>query len=113
MGPTSRAVAAALALAFLALHLPYTPRSLEDVDSINFALGIRDFDVAEHQPHPPGYPVFILIAKAVNAVTNSEVLTLSLVGIVSGALLAFVLVALFRALATLKGRDLRPWSWRP
>ena len=77
MGPTSRAVAAALALAFLVLHLPYTPRSLEDVDSINFALGIRDFDVAEHQPHPPGYPVFILIAKAVNAVTNSEVLTLS------------------------------------
>ena len=31
--------------------------------------------------------MFILVAKAVNAVTNSEVLTLSLVGIVSGALL--------------------------
>src|SRR6187549_1411721 len=87
-----------MALAFLALHLPYTPRSLEDVDSINFALGIRDFDVAEHQPHPPGYPVFMLVAKLVNAATGSEVLTLSLLGIVAGALLAFPLVALFRAM---------------
>ena len=98
MARTSRAVAAGLALAFLALHLPYTARSLEDIDSINFALGIRDFDVAEHQPHPPGYPVLILIAKIVNAAAGSEVLTLSLLGIVSGALLAFALVALFRAL---------------
>ena len=71
MGRRSRAVAAALALAFAALHVPYTARSLEDVDSINFALGVRDFDVAEHQPHPPGYPVFILAAKIVNTVAKS------------------------------------------
>jgi hypothetical protein len=103
VGRSSRAVAAVLAIAFLALHLPYTAPSLEDIDSINFALGIRDFDVAEHQPHPPGYPVFILIAKAVNAVSQSEVLTLSLLGIASGALLAFVLTALFGALTDAAG----------
>jgi hypothetical protein len=114
---TSRAVAAGLALAFLALHLPYTARSLEDIDSINFALGIRDFDIAEHQPHPPGYPVLILVAKIVNAAAGSEVLTLSLLGIVSGALLAFALVALFRALdgAASRAGDpkriaLQPWT---
>ena len=67
-----RCVVVVLALVFLALHLPYLPASLEDLDSINFALGVRHFDVAHHQPHPPGYPVFILIAKAVHAVVPSE-----------------------------------------
>ena len=110
MARTSRAVAAALALAFLALHLPYTARSLEDLDSINFALGIRDFDVAGHQPHPPGYPVFILVAKIVNAATGSEVLTLSLLGIVAGALLAFPLVALFRAMGSEAGIATASWA---
>ena len=53
---------------FLAAHLPFLPPTLEDIDSINFALGVRDFDVAQHQPHPPGYPVFIALAKASTAV---------------------------------------------
>ena len=58
-----RSAGAALVLAFLAAHLAFLPRTLEDLDSINFALGVRHFDVAEHQPHPPGYPVFIALGK--------------------------------------------------
>ena len=53
----------AIALAFLAAHLPFLAPTLEDVDSINFALGVRDFDPARHQPHPPGAPVFIALGK--------------------------------------------------
>lgn len=85
-----------LALVFLALHLPYLPASLEDLDSINFALGLRQFDVAHHQPHPPGYPVFILIAKAVHAVVPSEATALGLVSIAGGALGVLAAAALFR-----------------
>ena len=59
-----------LAIVFLVLHLPYLPASLEDLDSVNFALGVRDFDVAHHQPHPPGYPVFILLAKTARVVPS-------------------------------------------
>jgi hypothetical protein len=90
--------AGALALAFIALHLPFLPASLEDLDSINFALGIRDFDVARHQPHPPGYPIFILAAKAVHAVVPSEARALGLIGIGAGGLAALALVRLFREL---------------
>jgi hypothetical protein len=50
---------AAVAVAFVAAHLPFLPPSLEDIDSINFALGLRHFDPALHQPHPPGYPLYI------------------------------------------------------
>ena len=53
----------ALAALFLVAHLAFLPPTLEDIDSINFAMGVRDFDVARHQPHPPGYPVFIALGK--------------------------------------------------
>jgi len=51
--------AAILGAAFVVAHLPSLPQSLEDIDSINFALGLRHFDPALHQPHPPGYPIYI------------------------------------------------------
>jgi hypothetical protein len=81
----ARVGVASLAVLFLALHLPFLPQSLEDLDSVNFALGIRDFDVANHQPHPPGYPLFILAAKALHLVVGSEAHVLSLLNILAGA----------------------------
>ncbi len=84
------------AVVFLAFHLPYLPSSLEDLDSINFALGIRHFDVAQHQPHPPGYPVYILIAKAVHAAVPSEARALGVLSAAAGALGVLAIAALFR-----------------
>ena len=100
-----------LAVVFLALHLPYLPASLEDLDSINFALGVRRFDVAHHQPHPPGYPVFILIAKAVRAVAPSETTALALVSAGAASLGVLALAALFRRLDA-AGTPL-PWRVAP
>ena len=94
-----RSASIILALAFLALHLPFLPASLEDLDSINFALGVRHFDVAQHQPHPPGYPLFIALAKIARVAVRSEVTALSLVSVVAGSLSVFALVALFRRIA--------------
>jgi transmembrane protein TMEM260 (protein O-mannosyltransferase) len=83
---------------FFALHLPFLPSSLEDLDSINFALGIRSYDVSLHQPHPPGYPLFILAAKLLHKMRLSEVHALSLISVLGGALGIFGCLALFRAL---------------
>jgi hypothetical protein len=58
-----RPAALALLLAYLFAHLALLPRTLEDLDSINFALGVREFDLARHQRHPPAYPVFIALAR--------------------------------------------------
>jgi hypothetical protein len=88
----------ALAVLFLALHLPYLPASLEDLDSINFALGVRHFDVAAHQPHPPGYPVYILVTKAAHVLIPSEATALAAVSLGAGALGVLAIVALFRRL---------------
>src|SRR5438093_8436611 len=89
---------ALLAVVFLSFHLPYLPASLEDLDSINFALGVREFDVAQHQPHPPGYPVFIFVAKAANAVAPTEVSALSGVSIVAATLGVLAIAVLFHRL---------------
>src|SRR5688572_32732053 len=77
-----------LSAAYLAAHLPSLAPSLEDIDSINFALGLRDFDPSRHQPHPPGSPVYIALGRALLAIvsgvgstlsqTAAEALTLSL-----------------------------------
>src|SRR5215471_11360668 len=103
-----RSVRAALVLLFLVAHFAWLPRTLEDLDSVNFALGVRDFDVARHQPHPPGYPVYIALAKLSTA-------TLRMVGVeapaprglaiwsaIGGAL---ALPALFTFFRRLEGRD--------
>ena len=50
---------AALAGLFFLTHVVALPTTFADLDAINFALGVQYYDVATHQPHPPGYPVFI------------------------------------------------------
>ncbi len=95
----SSAIPVVIVLVFLVFHLRYLPKSLEDLDSINFALGVRHFDVAQHQPHPPGYPLFILIAKAAHAIIPSETSALSVVSIVAGILGIFAIAALCRRLS--------------
>ena len=93
------------ALAFLALHLPYLPADPGGIDSANFTLGVREFNIANHQPHPPGYPVFIALGRVSNAVLTtvwaqhgSEARALALWSAVAGALMAFPLLAFFRYL---------------
>lgn len=39
-------------------------RYLYEWDSAQYALGILRFDVLQHRPHPPGYPLWIVLLKA-------------------------------------------------
>lgn len=101
-----RAFPVLLAIVFLAFHLPYLPASLEDLDSINFALGVGHFDVAQHQPHPPGYPLFILLGKAAHAVVPSEAKALAAVSVAAGTLGVLAIAGLFRRV---DGRSSTSW----
>ena len=41
------------------------PHELFEWDSANYALALTDYDVFEHRPHAPGYPLFTaLVARA-------------------------------------------------
>jgi hypothetical protein len=93
--------ALALAAIFLVAHLLFLPPTLEDLDSMNFALGVRDFDPSRHQPHPPGYPVFIALGKLSHAVWPSEAGSLSWWSAFFGAASVFPLLVLFRSVEAL------------
>lgn len=117
MTPT-RALTAIALLVGLA-HLPFVATTLEDIDSVNFALGLRDFDVAQHRPHPPGYPVYIGIGKAVAAVVATlpgagvasaiEARTLSLISLLAALAAPIFLYRGFAALKAVRGRR-PPWA---
>jgi hypothetical protein len=105
---TARRVLAALALIFALAHAPFLPASLEDIDSVNFALGVRDFDVADHRPHPPGYPVYIALGKvatwilgAVISGSNAavEAKSLGVLSLLAGVAAIFFLYRMFTSLA--------------
>jgi hypothetical protein len=54
---------------------------LYDLDSVNFALGIEQFSPRTHQPHPPGYFLYICLARLTNLLVHNANLALVLVSI--------------------------------
>lgn len=61
----------ALAVVFLAAHLPFVAPGPGSIDAVNFALAVRDFDLTDHRPHPPGYPVFVAMGKITKGLVSS------------------------------------------
>jgi hypothetical protein len=55
-------------------------------DSVQYALGVDAFDLAAHQPHPPGYIGYEILGRIVSRVTNDVPSALTLISVVSGAL---------------------------
>ena len=47
-------------------RLPFRARIPYGLDSIQFVLAVDHFDVRLHQPHPPGYFLFVLMGKISN-----------------------------------------------
>ena len=100
--PPRRLWAWTLAIIFLIAHLPFLPSTLEDLDSLNFALGLHDFDPIEHQPHPPGYPIFIALGRMARTVVPSDARALALVGAILGSLAVLPLMTLLERIESLR-----------
>jgi hypothetical protein len=59
----------ASALSFLTVlsRLPYRARIPYNWDAVQFALALSEYDIAKHQPHPPGYILYVALGRLVNA----------------------------------------------
>lgn len=71
---------------------------------MNFALALDHFDPALHQPHPPGYPVYIAIARLVYAIVPDAPKALALLSALAQAALVLPLFALFKRLSSTPDR---------
>jgi Protein of unknown function (DUF2723) len=58
---------ALLTCLLVATRVAFRSRYLYDIDSVNFALGLRRFDPSSYQPHPPGYFLYICLGRSVDA----------------------------------------------
>src|SRR4030043_931374 len=44
-------------------RVPFTSRMLLHMDSCQFALALEKFDITVHQPHPPGYFLYVMMGR--------------------------------------------------
>jgi hypothetical protein len=84
---------AAVWLAFLATRIPLRTHYLLNWDAVQFALGLQHFDVVHHEPHPPGYPGYILAGRLLLPLAgdpNQALIAISIAGECLGAALLFL-----------------------
>lgn len=53
----------ALTIGYWGLTLPFMSRLPYNWDAAQFVLALRHYDISMHQPHPPGYPLFVVLGK--------------------------------------------------
>jgi hypothetical protein len=61
--PSANLFVGCLAALYLAAHLPFLSKTPHDIDGVNFALALHEYDLTKHQPHPPGAPLFIGLGR--------------------------------------------------
>jgi len=67
------------------------PSVLFEWDSANYAMAMESFNTYEHQPHPPGYPLFVFLLRSVTWVGAN---TIQAFLTVNGVLASMVIVLL-------------------
>ncbi len=91
-------LALGLAVVTLLSRWPYRARMLYNWDAVQFALALREFDIAKHQPHPPGYLLYVGLGRLVNASLGDPTLAYVALAMVFSAGSTFMLYALARRL---------------
>ena len=74
--------AASLIAATALTRFVFRSHYLYDIDSVNFALALKRFDPSVHQPHPPGYFLYVYLGRLANCMfhdANAALVAISIV----------------------------------
>src|SRR5213593_130001 len=89
--------AGALGILTVLSRLPYRARMLYNWDGVQFALALREYDVVKHQPHPPGYILYVGLGRVVNAWLHDPTAAYVLLAVAFSGLTTCVVYLLARA----------------
>jgi hypothetical protein len=90
-------LAAALGCLTVMSRLPYRARMLYNWDAVQFALALREYDVVKHQPHPPGYILYVGLGRLVDAWIGDPTAAYVTLAVVFSGLTTFVVYVLARS----------------
>lgn len=86
----------ALTVAALLLRVPYRSALPYHWDSAEFALAMHDYNLLDSQPHTPGYFLYVVLGRLMNAVVGEPHAALVWVSVVAGTALVPVMYWLGR-----------------
>ncbi|MBV9070750.1 MAG: hypothetical protein JO093_10725 [Acidobacteria bacterium] len=96
--PRQRSIVVILALFVAATRLYAISHSMWDWDEALFASALQHYDVSQHHPHPPGFPLFFALAKLARIFIHDDFHALRAISVVSSLLLFPAIFALARSL---------------
>lgn len=80
-----------LAFLGLATRLPWMSRVLYHWDSVNFAYAMREFNMAQDQPQPPGYIFYVWLTRLVDLIFHDAQHTMLAISVTASFLAAIAL----------------------
>ncbi|MGA6994418.1 MAG: DUF2723 domain-containing protein, partial [Candidatus Deferrimicrobiaceae bacterium] len=92
----------ALFLLAILTRIPFASDWLYSWDSVDFALALETYSVPAHQPHPPGYFLYVMLGRVFRFFTNDAN---DIFVSISIAFSAFAIVALYYLGKDLHGRS--------
>jgi len=93
-----RLLIAILALVVAATRFLAISHSLWDWDEVLFASALHHYDVAQHHPHPPGFPLFFALAKLARFFVHDDFHALRAVSVFASLFIFPAMFALARSL---------------
>ena len=89
--------ASALSLLTVLSRLPYRARIPYNWDAVQFALALDEYDISKHQPHPPGYILYVALGRLVNTWLADPTASYVVLAVAFSGLTTFVVYYLARA----------------
>jgi 4-amino-4-deoxy-L-arabinose transferase-like glycosyltransferase len=83
-----------LFLLTIATRIPFSSKLLYHMDSVHFALALERYDLTVHQPHPPGYFLYVMLGRLTHYFIKDANAALVAMSIVFSALTVVIIYLL-------------------